>query len=89
MQNALNSQEKVSQICKSKSTLIIIVCCILPFILIFVGFNTPAASQSFFWQNYQSYMVVSGLAGLLLSYWVILFRPNFVTKFIEKDTKKT
>jgi len=86
MQNTLNSQQKVSHICKSKSTLLILVCCILPFILIFVGFNTPAASQSFFWQNAQSYMVVIGLAGLLLSYWVILFRPQFVSKFVMKET---
>ncbi len=86
MKNTLTPPKKVSHVCKSKSTLLILVCCILPFILIFTGFNTPAASQSIFWQNYQSYMVVSGLTALLLSYWVILFRPQFVSKFVIKET---
>jgi len=38
MHNTLNSQQKATRICKSKSLLLIIACCILPFILIFTGF---------------------------------------------------
>jgi hypothetical protein len=85
MHNTLNSQQKATRICKSKSLLLIIACCILPFILIFTGFNTPSSSQYIFWQTYQNHMVITGLTSLLLSYWMILFRPDFVIKLVVKE----
>jgi hypothetical protein len=85
MHNSLNTPAKVTRVCKSRSTLLILTCCILPFILIFIGFNTPISSHNIFWQNYQSYMVMSGLIGLLLSYWMLLFRPQLVISLVLKE----
>lgn len=85
MHNSLNTPAKVTRVCKSRSTLLILACGILPFILIFIGFNTPASSQTIFWQNYQSYLVMSGLIGLLLSYWILLFRPQLVINLVVKE----
>lgn len=85
MQDTLNTQQKVTRICKSKSTLLILASCVLPFVLIFTGFNTPISSQEVFWQNYQSHMVITGLTALALSYWMILFRPNLIIKLVVKE----
>lgn len=88
MSDTKNTQHKVTRICKSRSSLLILLSCILPFVLIFTGFNTPVTSQAYFWQSYQNLMVIAGLAGLALSYWMILFKPNAVIKLVVKEKAK-
>lgn len=85
MSNTLTSPAQVARICKSKSLLLVLLCCIIPFSLIFMGFSSVSDEQLKLWQNMQYHMVLFGFSSLVISYWMLLFRPNYILSLLVKE----
>lgn len=85
MQNTLTSQKQATHICKSRSALMFLICCVLPFSFIYIGFSAVSIEQAALWQNMQYHLILIGFASLAFNYWMLLFKPNYILHILVKE----